>query len=1046
MPAPEIAVAYVSVVPSLQGFAGDLRRQVVGPTEEAGSTAGEGFGSKLKAGILAGALAAGAVGAKALSDAFEQASITKKVQAQLGATSKEAAKYGKVAGQLYTKGVVDNFEAGAEAIKATVQGGLVPPDATNKQLESIATKMSDVATTFGTDMSMQTQAVSAMLKNKMAPDAEAALDTIAYGFQKLGPNAEDLLETFQEYSVQLRKLGLDSNDALGLFSQGLQAGARDTDIIADAFKEFSIRAIDMSDSSREAYKALRLDAKEMEAQIGKGGESARAGLDKVLDKLREMKDPVKREAAAVGLFGTQAEDLGTALLALDPSKAVGTLGKVGGTAREMGKTLRSGPLYELKTFKRELEQGLVNFMGAQVIPAIKDSITALKEMANWGRTAFQWVKDISPWLAPFALGIAGVTLALNAQKIMVALTTGVFATYRAAILVGTAITNGLAGAQALLNAVMALNPFVLVAIAVAAFVAAIIVAYNKVGWFRDLVDAAFKAIGAVVTWLWEKAIKPTFDLIGEIFMWLYTLVAVIVIGPIIVLVELLGAVFSWLWEKAIKPALKAIGDFFKWLWDKAIKPVIGYFKEGLRVLGSVFKWLYEKGVKPPLNAIADAAKWVWDKGVKPAFNRLKDGLKAVGDAFKSAKEFISKQWSKLSDIAKKPVGFVINHVYNEGIVPLWNKVAKVVGGKTLGTLKGFAKGGILAGRSSWRDGDDQLVPMRKGEGVYVSEAMRDPYERARLHAVNQAAMRGQSLSRYQGGQGYAKGGIVGTIGDWTKSAWDWGKDTVGGFLNKGFGAVKGMLDGLPGANTGWGSLIKEVPLSWIKSLTALGKDKESKLTGGPGVKSALAWAKAQAGKPYQWGGAGNPSFDCSGFMSSIQKKIMGQNPKGRLWSTFSFQGDQAPAGWVRGLKAPFMIGITNANKGHTAGTLAGVNVESRGGDGVVVGPGARGYDSSLFNAVYGFAPSKKYDSGGWLMPGARPTVNATGKPEPVFTAEQWSSIHTLAQRGASGALSLDGARVTLVTEGGSFEAYVDARADERINEGLVNPAGLGRTL
>jgi phage-related minor tail protein len=1046
MPAPEIAVAYVSIVPSLQGFAGDLKRQVVGPTESAGESAGESFGSKLKGGILAGALAAGALGAKALQEAFAQADVTKKLQAQLGATSKDAAKYGKVAGQLFTKGVVDDFQAGAEAIKATVQGGLVPPEATNKQLESIATKMADVASTFGTDMSMQSQAVAAMLKNKLAPDAEAALDVITYGFQKLGPNAEDLLDTFQEYSVQFRKLGLDSYSALGLMSQGLKAGARDTDIIADAFKEFSIRSVDMSTTSRDAYKSLGLDAQKMEAMIGKGGQSATKGLDMVLDRLRGMKDPVEREAAAVGLFGTQAEDLGKSLFALDPSKAVSTLGKVEGASKRLGTTLRSGPLYELKTFGRELQQGLVEVMGTYVIPAIKELAAVLLNLDTYASNAWQWVKDVGPWLLPFAIAIGGITLALNAQAISLGLVTAVFSVYRAAMAIGTAVTTGLAGAQALLNAVMALNPFVLVAIAVAAFVAAIIVAYNKVGWFRDLVDTAFRAIGTVVSWLWSSVISPTFKLIGEIFHWLYTIVAIVVIGPIILAVQLLGGTFGWLWSNAIKPSFKLITGAAKLLWEVGVKPVLRYIKDGLEILGAGFKWLYAKGVKPPMDLIRGVVEVAWSKGIKPVFKLLRSGVDAVADAFRVAKDNVKKQWDKMRAITKAPVSFIVNTVYNGGIVPLWNRVAKVVGGKTLSPLKGFARGGILPGQSSWRQGDDQLVPMRKGEGVYVSEAMRDPYERARLHAVNKAAMSGRSLKTFQGGQGYAKGGIIGTLKSWGKSAWDWGKDTVSGVLGKGFGAIKGLLNKMPGANTGWGSLVKEAPISWIQSLTRVGKDRESKMTGGPGVKAALNWAKSQAGKPYQWGGAGNPSFDCSGFMSSIQKRILGQNPKGRLWSTHAFQGNTAPAGWVRNLKSPFMIGVTNNGVGHTAGTLAGVNVESRGGDGVVVGSRARGYNSSLFNSRYGFAPAKKYDNGGWLMPGAGPTVNATGKPEAVFTASQWSSINTLAQRGASGGIS-DGARIVLVTEGGSsFEAYVDSRADDRIDQGLVAPAALGRVL
>lgn len=472
-------------------------------------------------------------------------------------------------------------------------------------------------------------------------------------------------------------------------------------------------------------------------------------------------------------------------------------------------------------------------------------------------------------------------------------------------------------------------------------------------------------------------------------------------------VELAVSVLSWLLPPLVDLASLLVGKL-----AGALGTAIGWMAKLVGIvakvitwvadkLGPALKWLWTNVVRPVFQWIGDKGKWLWDKALSPAFEGIKKGVKAVSDSFDKAKGFIDKAWSKVSDIAKKPVKFIIETVYNKGIVPTWNKIATAFGADPLKTIplpKGFARGGILPGQSSFRQGDDQLVPMRRGEGVYVSEAMRDPYERARLFAVNRAAMQGKSLSQYQG---FAKGGIFDWVKgaasstvDFAKSGVSWLKDGIKASATAGLNTVvKPLLDKIAGSKSLYRDMISGIPKKMIESIIGYSGKADEKLgaagIGGGGFKAGLKWARTQHGKAYQWGGNGNPSWDCSGLVSAIESVIRGQKPH-RRWATGAFSGKTAPPGWVLNGRSPYMIGITNAGVGHTAGTLNGVNVESRGGDGVVIGSRARSYHDPLFTHRYAYKGT--YDAGGYLQPGLNLAYNGTGKPEPVFTTQQANAL------------------------------------------------------
>jgi TP901 family phage tail tape measure protein len=361
-------VAYVDVEGRLSR---DFDRKIEGEAGSRMPAIGSKLGTLLGAGLATAAALAGAALAKGLSDSISREAGGDRLAAQLGLSEEASAAYGRAAGQLYADNYGDSLETVNEALKRVSQniGDAIGP--AEDALENVTGKVLNLADTFEQDLGGTTRAVGALIRNNLVADANEALDVITRGFQTGVDEADDFLDTLNEYSPLFSRLGLDAQHATGLLSQGLLAGARDSDTVADALKEFQIRATDASTLSAEGFRMLGLDAKSMTTAIAAGGDQAADGLATVLDALRATEDPVKRNAAAVALFGTKAEDLGSSLFALDPEHAVDALGQVTGAADKMGETLSGNSAAKIETFKRRALMGLSNFIGEHVIPGIE---------------------------------------------------------------------------------------------------------------------------------------------------------------------------------------------------------------------------------------------------------------------------------------------------------------------------------------------------------------------------------------------------------------------------------------------------------------------------------------------------------------------------------------------------------------------------------------------------------------------------------------------------------------------------------------------------
>lgn len=610
------------------------------------------LGGKLAKGMAAGGTMAVAALGKGLVDGLEQQSIISSFETQLGVSPEYAQKMGKASGAAYTSGFGESFEdvAAATAAVNTAFGDWVD-DADLQPLTEQAIALSE---TFDVDMTEAMGAAKTMLHNGLVKDGGEAMDTLAASLKGLSPAVRDeVLAATNEYSKHFAALGISGQEAMKLLSSS--DGVIGVDKMGDALKELTIRATDMSQTSIDAYHSMGLGATDMSRQMLAGGDTAKGAFKEIIAGLQGIDDPVKQANTAIALFGTPLEDLGTdqipAFLNSLQNMDKG-LRDVDGKAKELADSIKSNPLKQLEALKRKGFQAVTDFAVNKFLPAAKD---AGKAMANFAKK----LKPVFDPIQKFVKANPAPALAALAVVVGVPLVAAFWAWASAA------------GAAAVAT-LTATWPIIAITAGVAALAAGVVLAYQKVGWFRAAVDAVGRFL--------KDKLWPILQQIGR------------VIGVVLV-----AYVKSLIWyftlaKNVITAVVTTIVNVVVGIAKRIAGPVSTMWNGIKTAFVKVRDWLSDR-----INGVVSTVSGLPDR-IRSAASGMWDGIK---DAFRGALNWIIRGWNGLEFTMPE----VNTHIPGVG----------KVGGFTIGVpdIPELHTGGTVPGGP----GNEPVVRLQGGEEV-----------------------------------------------------------------------------------------------------------------------------------------------------------------------------------------------------------------------------------------------------------------------------------------------------------------------------------------
>lgn len=482
---------------------------------------------------------------------------------------------------------------------------------------------------FEYDVAESTRAAEAIRKN-FGSSAEEAFSLIAAGAQNGLDYSGELIDTINEYSSQFAKLGFDADGMFNILQAGADGTAWNLDKVGDAIKEFSIRAIDGSDSTVEAFTSLGYNAEDIMATFAAGGEGANKAFFDVINTLMAVDDQVERDALGVALFGTMWEDLGTEAMeamagasqaAYDTEGALEKINQVKyndmdsaiqGIGRQMEVALLPAAdavyqslmdsmpeiteaMEEVSPVIAEIAGDFADWAGGAISEGLPVLVDGIKDFADWAGKAYEKAKPflnflwehkgtvlaIAAGLRLLGPAIGAVTTAMNAFRTA--------KTFMALLQSSGKITQVTNAFKAFGSALM--GPLGII-IAVAAAIALL---YKN--W--DTVKAWLVNFGNTVNQIWtnfSNMVGNAITAIGQKF-------------------PLLGAYLQGWWESIqaavdnVKAIFQNIIDFisnvFSGNWSAAWQNIVNIF-------GNLFGMIVNLA-KAPINGVISAINWVLSK-------------------------------------------------------------------------------------------------------------------------------------------------------------------------------------------------------------------------------------------------------------------------------------------------------------------------------------------------------------------------------------------------------------------------------------------------